>query len=286
VGVERIVLAVNKMDLIGWDDAEFRAIAKGLSEYIDALASQPPVDVVPISALHGDNVVTRSDHSPWYDGPPLLELLELAPRRAAPAVGARLDVQWCIRHGASDYRGVAGRLTGGSLRVGDRVSIAPSGTTTTVAGIDRAGRPLEIAEAGQAVTVVLADDVDVARGDVVLGDAGGRGPVATTAVRADVCWMTETPLVTGGRLLFKHGTRAGTATVSRIDHRVDISTLERSPADRLELNDLGRVTLSLSTPIVASPYREHAEGGRLVLIDAVDHATAAAAMIDELEPAS
>ncbi len=286
VGVGRIILAVNKMDLIGWDDADCRAIAKGLTEYVDALPSPPPVDVVPISALHGDNVVTPSERSPWYDGPPLLELLEVAPRRPAPTVGARLDVQWCIRHGASDYRGVAGRLSGGPLRVGDRVSIAPGGLLTTVAGIDRAGRSLDAAEPGQAITIVLADDVDVARGDVVLGEADVRSPVATLAVRADVCWMTETPLVTGNRLLFKHGTRSGTATVTRIDHRVDVGTLERSPADRLELNDLGRVTLSLSTPIVASPYRDHAEGGRLVLIDAADHATAAAAMIDELEPAS
>ena len=286
VGVGRIILAVNKMDLIGWDDADFRSIAKGLTEYVEALPAPPPVDAVPISALHGDNVVTRSARSAWYDGPPLLELLELAARRPVSSVGARLDVQWCIRHGASDYRGVAGRLTGGPLRVGDPVSIAPSGTSTTVAGIDRAGRPLDTAEPGQAVTVVLADDVDVARGDVVLGDAGVHRPIATTEVCADVCWMTETPLVIGGRLLFKHGTRSGTATVTGIDHRVDVGTLEHSLVERLELNDLGRVNLSLSTPIVASPYRVHAEGGRLVLIDAADHATAAAAMIHELEPAS
>ena len=142
VGVGRIILAVNKMDLIGWDDADFRAIAKGLTEYVDALPSPPPVDVVPISALHGDNVVTLSARSPWYDGPPLLELLELAARRPAPTVGARLDVQWCIRHGASDYRGVAGRLTGGPLRVGDpRLDRAGwYGRRRWPASIERAGR--------------------------------------------------------------------------------------------------------------------------------------------------
>ena len=237
---------------------------------------------MPVSALHGDNVVERSVHAPWYDGPPLLELLEDIPLELGNGdVGVRLDVQWCIRHPPTDFRGVAGRLSGGSLAVGDAVVIAPSGETTRVRELARRGRPVPSADPGQAITVVFTDHVDVARGDVILGGSGSPAR-ATTDVDADVCWMTDSALVPGARLWFKHGTRRGAATVTRIDHRVDVTTLDRQPADRLELNDLARIELRLSSPIVALPYRQHRQSGQLVLVDPADHATAAAAMITRI----
>jgi sulfate adenylyltransferase large subunit len=280
VGVGQIVLAVNKMDLVGWDVARYDAVARELAEYLGALPSAPPLVAVPVSALHGDNVVEPSSSAPWYGGPPLLELLEKSPALAPPDLGARLDVQWCIRHPPTDFRGVAGRLSGGPLVVGDEVTIAPAGTTTRITHLARGGRAVTSAEPGQAITAVFADHVDVARGDVVLGgsDAGPQ-PVSTTEVEADVCWMTEAPLVPGARVWFKHGTRTGSATMTAIGHRVDVTTLSHEPAERLELNDLARITLRLASPIVALPYRQHREAGRLVLVDPADHATAAAAMI-------
>jgi sulfate adenylyltransferase large subunit len=283
VGVEQIVLAVNKMDLVGWERDRFDAVAGELRSFLGALTWAPPVTAIPVSALHGDNVVVASENTPWYGGLPLLDVLEdavVTPRRG---LGARLDVQWCIRHPPTDFRGVAGRLTGGSLALGDEVTIAPAGTTTHVAALARGGRSLDVAEPGQAITAVFADHVDVARGDVVLGAAPvGRHAVATTTIEADVCWMTEAPLVPGARLWSKHGTRKSTATVTRIHHKVDVTTLDPQPADHLELNDLARVELTLSSPIVALPYLQHREAGRLVLIDPADHATAAAAMIHSI----
>ena len=281
VGVEQLVLAVNKMDLVDWDPDRFDAVVAELRSYLDALPTPaPPLHVLPVSALHGDNVVAPSERAPWYDGPPLLSLLEEADTRRAADVGARLDVQWCIRHPPADFRAIAGRLSGAPLRVGDDVTIAPSGTRTRVGAIARGGRSAEFAGPGQAITVTFTDHVDVARGDVVLGPLGaGTMPVAVTELDADLCWMTEAPLVPGARMGFKHGTRTGTATVTRIEHRVDVTTLVREAADELRLNDLGRVRLSLASSIVALPYRQHQEAGRLVLIDPADHSTAAAAMI-------
>ncbi|CAN5648143.1 hypothetical protein BH18ACT2_BH18ACT2_23290 [soil metagenome] len=280
VGVGQIVLAVNKMDLVAWDETRFRTIADELCAYLDALPSAPPLTAIPVSALHGDNVVDPSADAPWYGGPPLLTILEELPGPATIDVGARLDVQWCIRHPPTDFRAAAGRLSGGSLAVGDAVIVAPAGSVTRVTEIARGARPVAVAEPGQAITVTLADQVDVARGDVLLGATGSQvRPVTTTEVAADVCWMSEAPLRPDQRLWFKHGTRKGVATVARIDHRVDVTTLAHEPAACLELNDLARVVLTLANPIVALPYREHPESGRLVLVDPATHATAAAAMI-------
>ena len=162
------------------------------------------------------------------------------------------------------------------LKVGDTVTVAPHGARSTVTRIDRAGVSIDKAVPGQAISVVLADQVDVSRGDVLLVDTE---PTITSTVIADVCWMHETPLEVGGRLWFKHGTRVGKATVTAIEHRVELQTLDLEPATALGLNDLGRVTLSLSTPIAALPYAHHAEAGRLILIDERDNVTAGAAMI-------
>ena len=276
LGVKAIALAVNKMDLVDWDEGEFDSVAKDLAGYVEALPTPVPVVAFPISALHGDNVVTASDHSPWYDGPALLDWLETFDASGIVVTPARLDVQRVIRPQGSDFRGFAGRLSGGSsLSVGDAVTVLPSGRTSTVSGIQRFGREILVAATGQAITVSLEDDIDVARGDVLV--VGAASP--TEAVSGHLCWMIDQPLREGSRYWFKHGTRVGRAVVDAVEYRHDLHTLEPIAADQVELNDLAMVRLSLSEPIVASPYEISHEGGRLILVDEATNTTAGAMMI-------
>jgi bifunctional enzyme CysN/CysC len=277
LGVKGIALAVNKMDLVDWDEGEFDSVAKDLAGYVEALPTPVPVFAFPISALHGDNVVQISDRSPWYEGNSLLDWLETFDALAVASSPARLDVQRVIRPQGTDFRGFAGRLAGGSLAVGDLVTVMPGGRTSTVSAIQRFGRDLQVAAAGQAITVSLADKVDVARGDVLIAGSSQ----ATETVSGHVCWMIDQPLRPGSRYWFKHGTRVGRATVDAVEYRHDLHTLEPVAADHIALNDLAMVRLSLSEPIVAAPYESSREGGRLILVDEATNTTAGAVMITE-----
>ena len=277
LGVKAIALAVNKMDLVDWDEGEFDSVAKDLAGYVEALPTPVPVYAFPISALHGDNVVELSERSPWYAGTTLLDWLETFEASALAESPARLDVQRVIRPQGSDFRGFAGRLAGGTLSVGDSVTVMPGGRSSTVSGIQRFGRDLDSAAAGQAITVSLADKIDVARGDVLI-----VGPSSSTeAVSGHVCWMIDQPLREGSRYWFKHGTRVGRAVVDAVEYRHDLHTLEELAADQIALNDLAMVRLSLSEPIVAVPYGLSREGGRLILVDEATNTTAGAVMITE-----
>jgi sulfate adenylyltransferase large subunit len=276
LGVSQIVVAVNKMDAIGWDQEQFDRIADDLHAYLSSLERNVPVLTIPVSALLGDNIVEPSQHTPWYSGPTLLDFLENY--RAVPAVSlpARLDIQWTLRDYQSDYRGLAGRLTGGVLSVGDTVTVLPTGLTTTVTRIDRGGEQIDAALPGQAISVSLEHDVDASRGDVLVHDAS----VASTAnIAVDLCWMSETALKQGDRVWFKHATRTGRATVTKIIHRIDVETLETQPCESLELNDLGRLQLELSTPILATSFGTDPHSGRMILIDERTNSTAGAALI-------
>ena len=281
LGVRAIALAVNKMDLVQWDQAEFDVIAKEVHGYVESLPTPVPVVAFPISALNGDNVVEPSTSSPWYDGPTLLEWLESFDAETVEAVSTtssavvRLDVQRVIRPQGSDYRGFAGQLAGGPLSVGDTVTVLPAGLTTTVSGLQRFGREIASAIPGQAITVSLAENLDVARGDVLVA---GDVP-STESVAGHVCWMVDQPLRAGGRYWFKHGTRVGRATVESIEYRHDLHSLEPIAATEVALNDLAMIRLSLSEPIVAQPYEVSRVGGRLILIDEATNTTAGAMMI-------
>ncbi|HVE17831.1 MAG TPA: GTP-binding protein, partial [Ilumatobacteraceae bacterium] len=275
LGVKAIALAVNKMDLVEWDEGEFDSVAKDLAGYVEALPTPVPVVAFPISALYGDNVVTVSERSPWYDGPALLDWLETFDASGVVETRARLDVQRVIRPQGSDFRGLAGRLSGGSLRIGDAVTVLPSGRTSIVSGIQRFGREILVAATGQAITVSLDDNIDVARGDVLV--VGVASP--TELVSGHVCWMIDQPLREGSRYWFKHGTRVGRAVVDAVEYRHDLHTLEPIAASEIELNDLAMVRLSLSEPIVASPYEISHESGRLILVDEATNTTAGAMMI-------
>jgi sulfate adenylyltransferase large subunit len=276
VGVRAVALAVNKMDLVDWDEGTFVSIVKDVGEYLAALATPVPVVSFPVSALQGDNVVVPSDSSPWYDGTTLLDWLETFDARGSRHAGsARLDVQRVLRVAAADFRGLAGRLSGGTLAVGDPIQVLPGGQRSTVERLQRLGRDIDAALPGEAITVVLADDVDAARGDVlVTGEA-----VVTERLVGEVCWMVDTPLRAGARVWFKHGTRTGRATVSAIVAVHDVDTLTSGPADEVTLNQLATLELALLEPVVAAPYATSRDGGRLILIDEATNVTAGAVVI-------
>ena len=282
LGVKSIVVAVNKMDLVDWDEAEFSCIAKEVIEYVQALPTPVPVFAIPMSALLGDNVVGASDNTPWYDGPPLLQWLEDFDAQPRRAVGGRLHVQRVIRPQGgefADFRGYAGVVNGGGLAVGDAVTVQPAGISTTITAVHRAGKAVSGADTGHAVVLELDAKVDVARGDVLVVQGGPVAPSVGEVVEADVCWMVEQPLVVGSRWWFKHGSRTGRATVTGIDYRHDLASLDREPTHELVLNSLGRVRLLLSEPIVADRYVDNPAGGRMILIDEATNSTAGAAMI-------
>ncbi len=282
LGIRHLVLAVNKMDLVGWEQERFDAIVLDFAA-VTAQLGLDDVAAIPMSALLGDNVVDRSGNLPWYDGPALLEHLERVEVTADAALdGARFPVQYVIRDPATDYRGYAGQLAGGVLRAGDAVTVLPSGRTTTVAGIDVFEGELVAASAGQSVTVRLADDVDVARGDLLVA---GSLPASTRELQAEVCWMAEAPLRAGGRYALKHTTSTVRAIVDGVSDRLDVATLAAIPGPaELALNDIGRVALRVSRELAVDPYAVNRATGAFILVDEASNETVGAGMV--LAPAA
>jgi sulfate adenylyltransferase subunit 1 len=286
LGVAHIIVAVNKMDLVGWDEAVFASIAKQFRDDLAGLGHDVAVTAIPISALLGDNVVDRSTNLDWYNGPSLLELLETIDLdAAAPSGEARLSVQWVIRpiaHEYHDYRGYTGQLAGGTICTGDPVVVWPSGQRSTIAAIDTFDGELAEAHAGAAITLRLTDNLDISRGDVIAVDSE-RAPLVGTELEADVCWMTDRPATPGARYLIKLGTNTAKVLVDELVQRVDVKSLEphRSP-EQLELNDLARIRLRAASPLVGDSYRNNHDTGRFILIDPATNATAAAGMIRTL----
>ncbi|NBM14415.1 sulfate adenylyltransferase subunit 1 [Streptomyces sp. GC420] len=281
--VPHVVLAVNKMDLVGYEEPVFAAIAEDFTAYAASLGCADVV-VVPVSALAGDNVVEPSAHMDWYGGPTLLEHLETVPVGGDPGGDpARFPVQYVIRPpGAEhrDYRGYAGRLASGVLLVGDPVTVLPSGHTTTVAAIDVLGEQRDVAWAPQSVTVRLADDIDVSRGDLIAPAASA--PPVTRDVEAHVCHLHERPLRVGARVLLKHTTRTVRALVKDISYRVDVNTLQQRPgAETLRVNDIGRVVLRTAEPLALDSYAANRRTGSFLLIDPADGMTLTAGMAGE-----
>ncbi|GAA5074871.1 sulfate adenylyltransferase subunit 1 [Streptomyces similanensis] len=267
LGVPEVVLAVNKMDLVGYDEDTFRGLAEEFALLCARLGAASAV-AVPISAVHGDNVVNRSERMPWYDGPTLLRHLEEAPV-VETAAAARLPVQYVIRPRTPehpDYRGYAGRLESGALAVGQEVVVLPAGHRTTVTGLDRLGRPVDRAVAGDSVTVLLADELDVARGDLIAPAEAAPTPVDEFALT--VCHLADRPLGAGARVLLRHGTRVVRAMVTELVDRTDIGTLAATarPAE-LRANDIGTVRVRTAQPVAPDPYEENRGGGAMLLVD-------------------
>ncbi|HEX2308443.1 MAG TPA: GTP-binding protein [Jatrophihabitantaceae bacterium] len=279
--VPHILVAINKMDLVDWDQAVFERIREDLEIFAARLEVQD-IAVIPISALHGDNVVTRSDVSPWYEGPSLLHHLEnVHVSGDRNLIDTRLPVQYVIRPHDSrhlDYRGYAGTIAGGVIRVGDEVAVLPSGLTSTVVAIDSPSGPVETAFAPMAVTVRLADDIDVSRGDMICRPR--NQPSTRQDIDAMLCWMVDTPLRKGTKLAIKHTTRSARAVVRELQYRLDVNTLHRIPEpESLRLNDIGRVQLRTTAPLLCDPYSRNRATGGFVLIDESTNRTVGAGMI-------
>ena len=279
--IPHLVYAINKMDLVGWDEAAYRRIeadVRGLAARLDV----QDLCFIPMSALHGDNVVERSANTPWYKGPPLLHHLEsvhIASDRNL--IDVRFPVQWVVRPqsaGHHDYRGYAGQVAGGVLRKGDEVVVLPSGMSSRVAKIETFDGELEEAFPPMSVVVHLDNDVDVSRGDMLCRP--NNRPVVGQDLEAMVCWMAEQPLSPRGKYALKHTTRNTRAMVSSIQYKLDVNTGHRNEGvQQLGLNDLGRISLRTMAPICYDEYRRNRATGSFILVDEATNATVGAGML-------
>ncbi|HWO80103.1 sulfate adenylyltransferase subunit 1 [Gaiella sp.] len=280
LGIPHVVFAVNKMDLVEFDEGRFRAIENDLRELSERLGLRDAT-TVPIAARPGDNVVEPSDRLAWWGGGTFLEHLESIELAAdRDASHRRFPVQWVIRPMSDehhDYRGYAGQVSGGEWRAGDEVLVLPSGLRTTVAAVETRDGPLPVGVQGQAVVVRLTDEIDVSRGDMLCDP--DDAPTAARELEARVCWMSERPVQTGARLAVKHTTRWARAILDEVVSVLDVSTLEQVPADGLVLNDLARVRLRLAAPLLVDPYAENRTTGAFILVDEATNETVGAGMV-------
>jgi sulfate adenylyltransferase subunit 1 len=284
--VPRLVLAINKIDLVGYDEAVLSAIGKDFAGLARSLGfgaggaqDTDAVVTIPVSALLGDNVVERSERTPWYDGPTLIGHLESVPV-TPPEAGApfRMPVQYVIRDHATDYRGYAGQVASGTVRPGDEVVVLPGGARTMVSAVDTADGPLDAAGAGRSVTVRLADDIDISRGEVLTSAA--EPPTVTNELDATLCWLSDKPLRPGARLLLKHGTRTTQVIVGALGDRLDIDTVSYVDApETLGINDIARVTLRTADPLPVDDYADIRATGSFLLIDPPSGNTLAAGLV-------
>jgi bifunctional enzyme CysN/CysC len=284
--VPHLVLCVNKMDLVDWDKDVYDQIADEFTSFAAKLDA-PDLTVIPISALNGDNIATRSEKTPWYEGPSLLHHLEhvhIASDRNL--VDVRFPVQYVIRPQSTtvtDYRGYAGQVASGVLKPGDEVMVLPSGMTSTIAGIDTADGPVDEAFPPMSVTVRLADEIDISRGDMICRPH--NAPTPAQDIEAMICWMDETaPLNVGAKYAIKHTTRTARTVVRGLQYRLDVNTLHRDEsATALSLNEIGRVKLRTTVPLLADEYRRNRTTGGFILIDENSNRTVAAGMIIEAQ---
>ena len=277
LGIRHVVLAVNKMDLVGYEQDVFDDIAAGYQMLAEQLGIEQ-VTFIPLSALNGDNLSTHSDAMPWYRGPSLLEHLETVELSTQDTSGGlRLPVQYVSRP-HQNFRGFAGTIAAGGARVGNDVVVLPSGRRSRVSAVFVGDRETNAAHAGQAVTLTLSDEIDISRGDVIA--AADDPPQVADQFAAHVLWMDDAALLPGRPYWLKIGTRTVAATVSEIKHRIDVNTQEFLAAKRLELNEVAYVNLSLDEPIAFMPYADNRTLGGFILIDRHNNGTVAAGTLD------
>ncbi|MGW6398676.1 sulfate adenylyltransferase subunit 1 [Streptomyces sp. NPDC055134] len=281
--VPHVVLAVNKMDLVDYAEPVFAKIAKEFTAYASDLGV-PEITAIPISALAGDNVVEPSANMDWYGGPTVLEHLETVPvSHDLTSCHARLPVQVVIRPQTAehpDYRGYAGQIAAGTFRVGESVTVLPSGRTSKVSGIDLLGKAVDVAWTPQSVTLLLEDDIDISRGDLIV--PSGDAPATSQDVEATVCHVADQPLAVGQRVLLKHTTRTVKAIVKEIPSRLTLDDLSQHPEPgQLVANDIGRVKVRTAEPIALDDYADSRRTGSFLLIDPADGTTLAAGMAGE-----
>jgi sulfate adenylyltransferase large subunit len=282
LGIRHLVAAVNKMDLVEFSEEVYRRIEDDLRALVAQVGGEfgaPNLVTIPVSALDGDNVVEPSARMPWYAGPTLLEHLERVPVGELDLTkGFRLPVQRVIRP-HQNYRGFAGQIAAGTVRVGDAVVALPSGRTSRVASITTFDGDLEEARAPQSIALTLEDEVDVSRGDLLAGVAGEQRPKHATEIEAALVWFDGTRLESHKTYLLKHGTQTVSARVTRVLDRTNIQTLEREAVHTLGMNDIGVVEIAVTRPLFFDAYAENRATGSFILIDAATNATVAAGMI-------
>jgi len=278
LGVRHIIAAVNKMDLVGFAQEVFDRIAAEFQQFAEQLGIKN-VYAVPVSALEGDNVVRHSKRMPWFEGPPLLEYLETIPTGLAPASGPlRLPIQYVIRPDAT-FRGFAGQLVSGVLKAGDTVVAMPSGMKTKVQALVAFEDEPESAAAGDSVTITLEDEIDLSRGDMLVGET--NAPHSGTEFQSTLVWMHSEPLDPHKIYVLKHTTRTVRARISQIRYRMDINTLERQKATKLELNEIAAVDLKTTLPLFFDSYEANRITGSFIVIDPLTNATIAAGIIEQ-----
>ncbi|HWU85199.1 MAG TPA: sulfate adenylyltransferase subunit CysN [Rhodocyclaceae bacterium] len=283
VGIPHLIVAVNKMDLVNYDQAVFEKIK---ADYLDFAAKLGIEDVrfIPLSALNGDMVVERGDRLDWYDGPTLLDILEAAPcAHTDRDERFRFPVQYVCRPQDSanpelhDYRGFMGRVSSGMAAKGEEVTVLPSGATSRIKDIQLNGESLGEAHADQSVTILLEDEIDISRGDMIV--RSDSAPVATKQIDAMLCWLSETPLDKARKYVVRHTSRESKAILSGIEYRLDINSLEKQAADKLGVNDIAKVTIKLAQPLAVDPYSENRSTGAFIVIDESTNNTVGAGMI-------
>lgn len=283
VNIPHLLVAVNKMDLVNYDQAVFEKIK---ADYLAFAAQLGIKDVrfIPLSALNGDMVVDRGESLSWYKGPTLLEILEAAPgAHSEQAEAFRFPVQFVCRPQDSanpelhDYRGFMGRVESGELAVGEAVTVLPSGRETKVKDIQIGGQSIPAAVSEQSVTLLLEDEIDISRGDMIVRSAAQ--PQVVKQIDTTVCWLAETPLDRARTYLIRHTTREVKAKVASIDYRVDVNTLEQQATDKLQMNDIARVSFKLAQPLFIDPYSQNRATGAFIVIDESTNNTIGAGMI-------
>ncbi|MFN4340789.1 MAG: sulfate adenylyltransferase subunit CysN [Azonexus sp.] len=283
VGIPHLVVAINKMDLVDYSQETYEKIK---ADYLEFAAKVGIDDVrfLPLSALNGDMIVERGDSLTWYDGPTLLEILEAAPTaHSEHAEKFRFPVQYVCRPQDSanpdlhDYRGFMGRVESGSIKVGDKVTVLPNGLESTVKAVQIGGVDIHEAVTEQSVTLLLADEIDCSRGDMIVKT--DEAPAAVKEIAATVCWLSETPLDRARTYLIRHTTRDAKAKLTAIDHRLDMNTLEKVPAEKLAMNDIAQVRFKLAQPLFVDPYEENRATGAFIVIDESNNNTVGAGMI-------
>ncbi|MDX9952309.1 MAG: GTP-binding protein [Methylophilaceae bacterium] len=289
VGIPHIVVAVNKMDLADYDQAVFdkiRADYLAFAEQVGLQREGHDIQFIPMSALNGDMIVDRGEAMPWYQGPTLLEILESAPPAHSEQVEQfRFPVQYVCRPHASedpelhDYRGFMGRIECGEIAVGDAVTALPSGQTSRIKAIEIGGQQLQRAITEQSVSLLLEDEIDISRGDMLV--KSGQAPEPVKQIEAMVCWLSETPMSPARTYIVRHTTRESKAKVGSIGYRVDVNTLEHLQGEGgLAMNDIARMTLKLAQPLMVDPYKVNRATGAFIIIDESTNNTVGAGMIE------
>ncbi|MEL6724361.1 MAG: sulfate adenylyltransferase subunit CysN [Pseudomonadota bacterium] len=278
LGIRKMVLAINKMDLVDYDEAVYNRIEQDFLEFAEELSAGIEIQAIPMSALAGDNITDNSDNTPWYQGPPLMEYLETVPvdddRIKAPF---RMPVQWVNRPNL-DFRGFSGQIASGTVKAGDRVKTLPSAKETTIERVVVHGGDLKEGIAGQSVTLTFADEVDTSRGDIIC--AAGEPAEVADQFQARVLWMADNEMLPGRRYLVKIGAKTVTATVLDLKFGIDVNTLQDKPAKTLGLNDFGVITMALDQPIAFDPYDLNRETGGFIFIDRMTNNTVGLGLID------